>query len=538
MATAPEAPTEAPERESPRMRQAMLGALLLAACQLARLSHAGHAVDDAWISFRVARNLVQHGVLSYGLEGAPVEGMTNLSWTLLSATWIGLAPGLDPIIPARLLGAVLLLATVVLVGRMAAGLAREAGGTTWIAAGVAAGLLAASGSTVGHAISGLETPLWGFLVALSLERAAAARHSQRAAVHAGLVLGLLALTRPEAALFGGLLCLAMLGCGWRRAAAAALPFAATIGALEIFRLTYYGQLLPNTFYAKPPWIGGGVSYLQDFALLGLGGLGILAVVPGLQRSRPLRALLLLGLAMALATAATGGDWMLGHRRLTITTITLVIAAGVGASLATGAWRWIVGSALACWLAGNAWAAAQELDVAWYEPTTMARVGDIIQQSPEVDLVAAIDIGRLGWSYQGEILDLAGLTDAHIAHMQLPEAGEGADKGGHMTRWDPAYFEARDPDLVVATITLPGGLSDPLTGLPDLRSGVERALIYHVLDEHRFRMYNAWPASDDLHVLVFARLDLDLPREIWGPPAPKGLRQLLVERMVREKERGL
>ncbi len=525
MVTAPEAPTEAPLRGDPWMRRAMLGALLLAACQLARLSHAGHAVDDAWISFRIARNLVQHGVLSYGLEGAPVEGMTNLSWTLLSATWIGLAPGLDPIIPARLLGAALLLATVALVGRFAASLAHEAGGTAWVAGGVAACLLAASGAYAGHAISGLETPLWGFLALLSLERAAAARHSPRAAVHVGLILALLALTRPEAALYGGLL-----GCGWRRAAVAGLLFAATLGALELFRLAYYGELLPNTFYAKPPWIGGGSRYLLDFALLGVGGLGFLAVIPGLRRSRPLRVVLLLGLGMALASAVTGGDWMLGHRRLTITTLTMVIGAGVGASLARGAWRWIVGAALCCWLGGNGWAAAKELDVAWYEPTTMARVGESIQASPGVDLVAAIDIGRLGWCYEGEILDLPGLTDAHIAHLPLPE---GAGGGGHMSRWDPDYFEARDPDLVVATITLPGGLTDPLTAMPQLRSGVEQALLYHVLDQPRFRMYNAWPASDDLHVLVFARQDLDLPEAVWGPPAPKGLRQLLLERMARQ-----
>ncbi len=39
-------------------------------------------------SFRVARNWLQHGVPSFNLSGPPVEGMTNLLWTLASAGWI------------------------------------------------------------------------------------------------------------------------------------------------------------------------------------------------------------------------------------------------------------------------------------------------------------------------------------------------------------------------------------------------------------------------------------------------------------------
>ena len=63
-----------------------------------------HAVDDAWISFRVARNLIEHGVLTHAPERAPVEGATNLTWTLLSTSWIAALPGVDPIRPARLVG--------------------------------------------------------------------------------------------------------------------------------------------------------------------------------------------------------------------------------------------------------------------------------------------------------------------------------------------------------------------------------------------------------------------------------------------------
>src|SRR4051794_18934740 len=57
--------------------------------------------DDAYISFRYARNLVEHGQLVFN-PGERVEGFTNFLWTLLLAGGIKL--GLSPVLTSRFLG--------------------------------------------------------------------------------------------------------------------------------------------------------------------------------------------------------------------------------------------------------------------------------------------------------------------------------------------------------------------------------------------------------------------------------------------------
>ena len=42
--------------------------LVLVLAQGLRFVDPSHAIDDAWISFRIARNWVEHGVLSFNLD--------------------------------------------------------------------------------------------------------------------------------------------------------------------------------------------------------------------------------------------------------------------------------------------------------------------------------------------------------------------------------------------------------------------------------------------------------------------------------------
>ena len=50
--------------------------------------------DDAWISFRYARNFVEGLGLVFN-PGERVEGYTNFSWTLLAALGIHLGAGVE-----------------------------------------------------------------------------------------------------------------------------------------------------------------------------------------------------------------------------------------------------------------------------------------------------------------------------------------------------------------------------------------------------------------------------------------------------------
>src|SRR5688500_17444199 len=66
-------------------RWAILVSLLLAALRMYEFTSQDFAIDDAWISFRIARNWLEAGTLTFDLTQPPVEGMTNFLWTVLSA---------------------------------------------------------------------------------------------------------------------------------------------------------------------------------------------------------------------------------------------------------------------------------------------------------------------------------------------------------------------------------------------------------------------------------------------------------------------
>lgn len=494
--------------KGPTVRTIQLLAGLAAGAQCARFASVDTALDDAWISFRYARNLVEHGVLGYSPAGPPVEGMTNLLWTLLSAVWVAVLPEVDPIGPARLLGGLLHVLTVVgavgLVARHAPARGREA-------AALSAVLLGASGNLAYYAVSGLETPLWLALALLSLHLLAEAR-----LLGAGLVLALLGATRPEGVLVGGILVGAVLLARGRGAAPLALPWTAGLGALEAFRLAYYGALVPNTFHAKSPEPFDGLAYLGDYLLWGLGGLGLLALLPALRR-REARILGLLALVLALGAAWSGGDWMPGHRRLSLVHLLVVGLVGLAwGSAAAGRERVLVLVGAAALLVGQVGQALRGEDGGRFDHALHAELGRRAAATPGVTAVALVDIGRFGWAFEGEIVDLVGLTDAHLARLE----------GGHADKpWDEGWFRAKAPELLLARSESP--VSDPLT--ETLRLGrPEVGMVRSVLEHGGYRLHTVLAPSEGKWLLVFAAEGLDLPPELWGPAWPKDLRQLLSE----------
>src|SRR2546425_12080772 len=70
--------------------------------------------DDAFISFRYARNLIEgHGLVFN--SGERVEGYTNFLWTVMLAP--ALALGIDPLEAARALGTLCAIATLLVLSR-------------------------------------------------------------------------------------------------------------------------------------------------------------------------------------------------------------------------------------------------------------------------------------------------------------------------------------------------------------------------------------------------------------------------------------
>ncbi|MCL4544889.1 MAG: hypothetical protein M1118_09895 [Chloroflexi bacterium] len=206
------------------------------------------AIDDAYISFRYALNMVQgHGLVFN--PGEYVQGYTNFLWTVLMAVPIALHL---PIGPASLfLGAICGWAVLVLTVRWS--LPRQ----PFIAA-LATLLLAADGSFALWSVSGMETSFFTLLVVAGVLRYWHEAEHPEARPWSGLLLAIATLARPE----GGLVMVMTAAHAAafqlrqrqfiidRRDLLRIVLYVPLVAAYALFSWRYYGSPLPNTFTDK------------------------------------------------------------------------------------------------------------------------------------------------------------------------------------------------------------------------------------------------------------------------------------------------
>ena len=226
--------------------------------------------EDAFISFRFAQHLAAGHGLVWNIGEPPVEGYTNFAWVLLCA-W-AIRAGYDVVLVSQLVGVaasiVTLVGTYVVAHRLLA-----------LPAGVAllpAVMLAVVGPFATWATSGMETSLFGMLVLVSVGLLISWAHSREPAqlAAASVTLLLATLTRPEGALAfmvsAAAVAAVVYGRPDARAWRALLPLALYLVPLAVYgfwRYSYFGFLLPNTFYAKT---GGSIyQYLRGAKYVGL-----------------------------------------------------------------------------------------------------------------------------------------------------------------------------------------------------------------------------------------------------------------------------
>ena len=229
--------------------------------------------DDAFISFRYVRNLLEgHGLVFN--PGEYVEGYTNFLWILeLAALW-----GLFGLRPEH---AVPWLSVTYTVGTLAAlwwWLARspsrhDRGLVAWLALGL---LCSSATFAVWTAGGGLETRQFTCFVVVAVVCLAVHGNNRWGLLAASLSLAAAALTRPEglmlaACCFGWFVVQRVIvdrQLDWRQLTYLVAPFAILVTAHFLFRYGYYGDWLPNTYYAKHvrPWYEAGFRYLWAAAL--------------------------------------------------------------------------------------------------------------------------------------------------------------------------------------------------------------------------------------------------------------------------------
>jgi hypothetical protein len=303
------------------------------------------------------------------------------------------------------------------------------------------------------------------------------------------------MTRPEgaigAAVFLGLpWCGAALAAlrrppGGRMAAIASVSFPAVafgmfIVALTAFRIWYYGDPLPNTFYAKVGDIplADGLIYVRNFLVDGpgllLAGVAAAAVlVPATRLALAYAAI------MTVYVVSIGGD-VFQNGRFMLPLLPIMAGAAIAGACAVLARNRIGGWCLlsllpACCLCSlfAFWPASwgrhdTDYNFSQARPGTLSAKRNGAKQhyvypedrddyqiafaaklsalQPKVHMIATVGVGRLGYySEDVMVLDLVGLLDRHIARSTKTLPGTDIIPGH--SRTDAAYVLSRHPDII-------------------------------------------------------------------------------------------
>jgi arabinofuranosyltransferase len=286
------------------------GALLLVVCWW-RL---WFLCDDAFIAFRYVGNAYDgHGLVWNPAPWQPVEGYSCFLWVIvLLLAWLG--TGLPPPVTANGLALLCALGTLWLLARWL-GRAGARPVATWVVVLATAG----NATFATWASSGLETAMFGLfavgwtLAGLACGPRPTAVALRRVAVWAALAM----LARPDGALLGlstlplAVRVVAAGSAPWWRAALALWPLLVPLAHLG-WRCWYYGEWLPNTYYAKVvgAWPESGLRYLYCFAcehgVFAWAGLAVLWLGTAALRGADLLRLFGRAMPAALVTAAWVG----------------------------------------------------------------------------------------------------------------------------------------------------------------------------------------------------------------------------------------
>lgn len=207
-------------------------------------------VDDAYIIFRYAENLVQHGQLTFNVGEDPVEGYTGMLLPLIIAAALEL--GISPSIAAHLVGVVSLLLSMLILYRLM--LRFRIPGPIRISSFL---IVATAGFVYPHVYSGMETWLFtALLLGASLQLHNLLRTgsiSFGSHIYLAVTLLCLSLCRPEGIAY------AMIAAGFlivvsivtSRSLSPTFAYALALGLplliYFIWRWNYYGYPLPNTY---------------------------------------------------------------------------------------------------------------------------------------------------------------------------------------------------------------------------------------------------------------------------------------------------
>lgn len=420
-------------------------------------------IDDAYITFRYAHNLASGLGLVFN-AGERVEGYTSLLWTLLASSVETLGADVPKL--AQFFSVMFNLWLLFVSYAFAR---RKLGHLPYVAL-ITPMLLLCNMNVGAWAAHGMETSLFTIVLTLGLMMSAPDEDGsllrRDTALGAGLVLATASLTRPEGVLYT-LLVLALNGMRAARAkrgGGALILLAITalvpVALHFIWRYSFYGEWLPNTFYAKATGGAGkwetGLRYLVHFYDKSLlQGLILVPMVTMIRRApqgpRPLFGLATL--MTAVYALGVGGDAFMGSRFFVPVLPIFYLLVQDGLNTFFRSWRPVrVATAVyVLWVGlqtviSTGEVAVQQANIA--ESMTRNRIflGKMLYSlTPPGYTIALNTVGALPYYAERLTLDMYGLTDAVIARAPA-EKGYNSDPGHE--KGDGNYVLQRRPDMIL------------------------------------------------------------------------------------------
>jgi hypothetical protein len=436
----------------------ILGIVIAAAYFIYNARSLWFTQDDAFISYRYAKNALEGHGLVFNI-GERVEGYTNFLWVV----WLMLCGliGIDFDPAAKALGIASGIGMIILGALLARHAWRQIydKGSEW--AGVAGALIVGvNGSVAYWSVSGLETAFFGFLLTLAVWLWI--RESPLTPV----AFALATMTRPE----GGLVWLLLTGCeyittrDWRRTLKLFLFTAILLAPFGLFKLLYYGYLLPNPFYAKTgfawEYVQSGLEYawlfLQHYMLYGVMLIPVafaLWKLPGRAKRIPI-----VFVVYSLYIIVVGGD-VLRPNRFFVPLIPLMAAAIMGGEAWLPQWarkhnfRYAPTVLLIGLLISTSITIPREIITS----TRNLEIGLIQKMTTIADYLRNLDnrpftiavstIGKIAYDLPGRrIIDMLGLTDSTIA--RHPEVIPGNTSSWRERNFNASYVLSQDPDWIL------------------------------------------------------------------------------------------
>lgn len=411
--------------------------------------------DDAYISYRYVENFQSgHGlVFNYGER---VEGYTNFLWILLLS--LASMMGFSIIATSKLLGVASGALTLV----FAYQICRDFGDSRrWLIPFAAPAFLAANGALAYWVIGGLETGLFVFLVTLSIYA-----EFKRPSVQPALLV-IATLTRPEGGLLFGIILIYRILVkrdAIRSLAVYAGMYAGLLIPYAIFKIYYFGDLLPNPFYAKTgmsiEYLNSGIEYFTRFAYH-YGLFGIFYLLPfAFLKSMPnkVKFLWLASVIYTVYIILVGGDVLKVHRFflpvlpmlfgiMTYALYRLVIERSGSRVVQLVASLVVVGYL--------AWSLIIPKDyilqTRLVERSFLNKMTFMAENLKRVDRsrfsLATTTIGKVSYVLKGKkIIDMLGLTDPEIA--KNPEKIEGMKTTWKERNFNTKYLLDQRPDYIL------------------------------------------------------------------------------------------